>query len=128
MTTSGGRHPTAVPVRYCICTRIDIHKQVKRRLGNFETARAADAGLNWVHIGMWPVHDTCAELFAMVAILGQSRRPTFRFAHDRTRDTRSGDLVRCCVDLGGMTRELLTDRDPTFCIGSTSEGRANPSA
>jgi hypothetical protein len=32
--------------------------------------------------------------------------------------------VQCCADLGGVTREILTDRDPAFCIGSTSDGRA----
>src|SRR5947209_20094315 len=67
---------------------------------------------------------SCAELFAMVTILGQSRRPAFRFALDRTRDTTFSRVVQCCADLGGMTREMLTDRDPAFCIGSTSDGRA----
>jgi hypothetical protein len=33
-------------------------------------------------------------------------------------------LVRCLDDLGGTTREILTDRDPAFCIGATSDGRA----
>jgi hypothetical protein len=33
-------------------------------------------------------------------------------------------LVRCLDDLGGVTREVLTDRDPAFCIGATSDGRA----
>ena len=25
-------------------------------------------------------------------------------------------VLRCMVDLGGVTREMLTDRDPVFCI------------
>ncbi len=32
--------------------------------------------------------------------------------------------MRCLDDLGGVTRELLTDRDTAFCFGSTSDGRA----
>jgi hypothetical protein len=43
---------------------------------------------------------------------------------DHTRETTFRRLVRCCADLGGMTREILSDRDPAFCIGSTSDGRA----
>jgi transposase len=33
-------------------------------------------------------------------------------------------VLRCLVDLGGLTREILTDRDPAFCIGATSNGSA----
>jgi hypothetical protein len=33
-------------------------------------------------------------------------------------------VLRCLDDLGGVTREILTDRDPVFCIGSTSDGKA----
>jgi transposase len=90
----------------------------------FETAPGEQMQADWAHLGVWPLHDTRAELFAVVAILGQSRRPAFRFALDRTRETTFSRLVQCCVDLGGMTREILTDRDPAFCIGSTSDGRA----
>jgi transposase len=64
------------------------------------------------------------ELNAMVAILGCSRAPAVRFATDRTRTTSFERLVHCLDDLGGVTREILTDRDPAFCVGSTSDGRA----
>ena len=64
------------------------------------------------------------ELFAMVGILGCLRAPAVRFAVDRTRPTSLERLSWCLNDLGGVTREILTDRDPAFCIGSTSEGAA----
>jgi hypothetical protein len=70
------------------------------------------------------LHDTHAELFTMVTILVQRRAPAIRFATDRTRETAFSRVVQCCADMGGMTREMLTDRDPAFCIGSTSDGRA----
>ena len=90
----------------------------------FETDPGRQTQADWAHCGVWPLHGARAELFAMVAILGQSRRPAIRFALDRTRETSFRRLVQCCADLGGMTREILTDRDPAFCIGSTSDGRA----
>lgn len=58
------------------------------------------------------------------AILGCSRAPAIRFATDRTRTTSLERLTRCLADLGGVTREVLTDRDPAFCIGATGDGRA----
>ena len=64
------------------------------------------------------------ELNAMVAILGYSRVPAIRFAVDRTRPTSLERLVHCLDDLGGVTREVLTDRDPAFCVGATGDGRA----
>jgi transposase len=60
----------------------------------------------------------------MVAILGCSRAPAIRFAADQTRPTSLERVLRCMVDLGGATREVLTDRDPAFCIGATSDGSA----
>ena len=33
-------------------------------------------------------------------------------------------MVRCLDDLGGVTREILTDRDPAFCVGTTAKGCA----
>jgi hypothetical protein len=33
-------------------------------------------------------------------------------------------LLRCLTDLGGVTREILTDRDVAFCIGATSDGHS----
>jgi transposase len=64
------------------------------------------------------------ELYAMVAVLGCSRAVAIRIATDRTRETSLERLVGCLNDLGGVTREILTDRDAAFCIGSTSDGRA----
>jgi transposase len=64
------------------------------------------------------------EMSAMVAILGCSRAPAIRFGADQTRPTSLERVLRCLVDLGGLTRELLTDRDPAFCIGATSNGSA----
>lgn len=90
----------------------------------FETGPGQQTQADWAHCGVWPVGEGRAELFAMVTILGQSRRPAVRFALDRTRETTFRRLVQCCADLGGTTREILTDRDPAFCIGSTSDGRA----
>jgi len=42
----------------------------------------------------------------------------------RTRSTTLERLAWCVHDLGGVTREMLTDRDPAFCIGQTSSGAA----
>ena len=65
-----------------------------------------------------------ADLFGLVAVLGCSRAPTIRFALDRTRPTTLGLVLACLDDLGGVPREILTDRDAAFCIGATSDGRA----
>jgi hypothetical protein len=64
------------------------------------------------------------ELSAMVAILGCSRAPAIRFAADQTRATAFERMLHCLGDLGGVTREILTDRDVAFCIGATSDGHA----
>lgn len=60
----------------------------------------------------------------MVAILGCSRAPAFRFSIDQTRPSAFTTLLGCLDDLGGVTREMLTDRDPVFCVGATSNGSA----
>jgi transposase len=70
------------------------------------------------------VGDELVGLNALVAILGCSRAPAIRFALDRTRATTLERLGQCLIDLGGATREILTDRDPAFCMGATSDGRA----
>ena len=65
------------------------------------------------------------ELKVFVAILGYSRAPALRFATDTTRATRATTLERlvsCLDDVGGVPHEILTDRDPAFCVGSTSNG------
>lgn len=58
----------------------------------------------------------------MVVILCCSRAPAIRFATDLTRPTSLERLASCLDDLGGVTREVLTDRDHAFCIGQTSDG------
>ena len=90
----------------------------------FETDPGVQTQADWAILGPWPLGDTRVELSAMVAILGCSRAPAIRFATDRTRATSFARLVHCLDDLGGTTREILTDRDPAFCIGATGDGRA----
>jgi len=90
----------------------------------FETDPGVQTQADWAILGTWPVDGEPAELSAMVAILGCSRAPAVRFATDRTRVTSLERLTRCLDDLGGVTREVLTDRDPAFCIGATGDGRA----
>ena len=90
----------------------------------FETDPGVQAQADWALLGRWPLGDGLVELNALVAILGYSRAPAIRFATDRTRATTLDRLVACLDDLGGATREVLTDRDPAFCIGATSDGRA----
>jgi len=90
----------------------------------FETGPGLQTQADWAHLGLWPVGSEMVELSAMVAILGCSRAPAFRFATDQTRPTTLARLACCLDDLGGVTREVLTDRDPAFCIGQTAEGAA----
>jgi transposase len=90
----------------------------------FETAPGVQTQADWAHLGLFPLGDEMAELHAMVTILGCSRAPAVRFATNCTRATSLERLVRCVDDLGGVTREMLTDRDTAFCVGSTSDGRA----
>jgi transposase len=90
----------------------------------FETDPGLQTQADWALIGAWPLGDELVELNAMVAILGCSRAPAIRFATDRTRPTTLARLARCVDDLGGVTREVLTDRDPAFCIGADGAGRA----
>jgi transposase len=90
----------------------------------FETAPGVQTQADWAHVGLFPLGDEMVELHTMVTILGCSRAPAIRFATDCTRWTSLERLVTCFDDLGGVTREVLTDRDTAFCIGSTSDGRA----
>ena len=90
----------------------------------FETDPGVQVQADWAHLGPWPLGEAMVELRAMVAILGYSRTPAIRFAVDGTRPTSLERLLRCLDDLGGAPREVLTDRDPAFCIGATSDGRA----
>jgi len=82
----------------------------------FETDPGVQTQADWAILGAWPVDGEPAELSAMVAILGCSRAPAIRFATDRTRATSMERLTRCLDDLGGVTREVLTDRDPAFWV------------
>jgi len=90
----------------------------------FETGPGLQTQADWAHLGLWQLGDEMVQLCAMVAILGFSRAPAIRFATDTTRETGFRALVRCLDDLGGVTREILTDRDPAFCIGATGDGAA----
>lgn len=98
--------------------------QVKDPEIRFETDPGWQTQADWAVCGVWPLGPGRAELSALVTILGYSRRPAIRFATERTRPTTLSRLVACLDDLGGLSREILTDRDPAFCIGSTSDGRA----
>jgi transposase len=90
----------------------------------FETGPGQQTQADWSHLGPWPLGEQLADLYAMVAVLGCSRAPAIRFATDRTRPTSLERLAWCLHDLGGVTREVLTDRDPAFCIGQTAGGAA----
>jgi transposase len=98
--------------------------RIREPLVRFETDPGMQTQADWAQLGVWPLHDGVTELSALVAILGCSRAPAIHFATDRTRATTFTCLVRCLDDLGGTTREILTDRDPAFCIGATGDGRA----
>jgi len=98
--------------------------RVRDREIRFETDPGVQTQADWALIGAWPLGDELVELNALVAILGCSRAPAIRFATDRTRPTTLERLAHCLDDLGGATREILTDRDPAFCIGATGDGRA----
>ena len=90
----------------------------------FETEPGRQVQADWAHLGLWRLGERLVELYGMVAILGYSRRPAFRFATDLTRRTTLEKLVWCLHDLGGVPYEALTDRDPAFCVGQTSDGKA----
>ena len=90
----------------------------------FETGPGVQTQVDWAKLGLWPLGDQMVELSAMVGILGCSRAPGIRFAAEQTRRVSFERVLHCLVDLGGVTRELLTDRDPAFCIGATSDGSA----
>ncbi len=90
----------------------------------FETGPGEQTQADWAELGPWPLGTEMVELSAMVTILGNSRAPAVRFATDRTRETSLDRVLRCLHDLGGVTREILTDRDTAFVIGQTSDGAA----
>ncbi len=90
----------------------------------FETDAGVQTQGDWALLGLFPVEGRMVELNAYVAILGCSRKPAFRFALDRTRQTTLDCVLFCQDNLGGVTKEYLTDRDPAFCVGATSDGKA----
>lgn len=81
----------------------------------FETLPGVQTQADWKHLGVWPLGEEQTELHAMVTILGSSRMPAMRIATSCTREVSFERLVRCLDDLGGVSRELLTDRDTVFC-------------
>jgi transposase len=80
----------------------------------FETGPGEQTQADWAELGPWPLGTEMVELSAMVTILGNSRAPAVRFATDRTRETSLDRVLWCLHDLGGVTREILTDRDSAF--------------
>lgn len=90
----------------------------------FETDPGVQTQADWAKLGLWRLGEQLVEVSALVAILGCSRVPAIRFAADQTRPTSLERFLQCAVDLGGLTHEILTDRDPAFCIGATSDGQA----
>jgi transposase len=85
----------------------------------FETDPVVQAQGDWAHCGRWLLGGELLELHALVAVLGYSRMVAVRFATDTTRATTLELLPRVLDDLGGVTGEVLTDRDPAFVIGQT---------
>ena len=80
----------------------------------FEAAPGIQTQADWKDLGTWPLGDEMVELHAMVAALGLSRRPAIRMATAKTREVSFERLVRCLDDLGGVTREILTDCETVF--------------
>jgi transposase len=89
----------------------------------FETGPGIQTQGDWTDCGVWPLGDGAAELFAFVAILGDSRMPAIRFATDKTRPTTLERIVRCVDDLGGASAEFLTDRDTALVSGRRADDR-----
>jgi transposase len=90
----------------------------------FETDPGIQLQVDWAQLGPWPLADGTAELFGLVALLGYSRVPALRIATTHTRTTTLERFVTCLADLGGVPKEILTDRDSVFCVGQTSDGKA----
>lgn len=90
----------------------------------FETDPGVQTQADWAELGVWPLGERMDVLSAMVTVLGCSRAPAIRFATDRRRETSLHRVLLCQNYLGGATREMLTDRDPAFVIGQTSDGAA----
>ncbi|HLF70027.1 MAG TPA: IS21 family transposase [Actinomycetota bacterium] len=90
----------------------------------FETDPGVQTQIDWANLGLWPLGTEMVELKALVGILGFSRMPAIRFGVDKTRETAMAQIPALLHDLGGVTKEVLSDRDPVLVIGSTSDGKA----
>ncbi len=138
--------------RLAVCPTIrgtDLHAELKRSYGydgsypafarhllklrpllvkepeiRFETGPGVQTQADWADLGLWPLGEQMVELHAMVAVLGCSRRPALRMAIDQTRPTTFERVVRCLDDLGGATKEILTDRASAFVIGTRHDRSA----
>jgi transposase len=99
-------------------------KQPEESEVRFETGPGVQTQMDWAEMGTWPLGEGRAELKSLVGVLGFSRTPAFRFATDKTRPTTLRLATAVFDDLGGSTKEVLTDRDSAFVIGQTSDGRA----
>jgi transposase len=86
----------------------------------FETAAGVQTQVDWKHLGLWPLGEEMVQLHALVAVLGHSRMPAIRIASSCTRAVTFERLLRCLDDLGGVSRELLTDRDTALCTAGGS--------
>ena len=89
----------------------------------FETDPGVQTQMDWADCGLWPLGTETVELHALVAVLGFSRHVGLRFAADKTRPTTLELVPWILHDLGGATKEMLTDRDSVFVIGETSYKR-----
>lgn len=90
----------------------------------FETEPGRQTQIDWASLGRQRLGEAMVPLFALIAVLGASRAPAIRFATDRTRSTTLYAVAGRLADVGGVTREVLTDRDPAFCVGATADGHA----
>ena len=90
----------------------------------FETAPGVQVQMDWTTLGRWPLGGELVELKALVALLAFSRMVALALATDQTRDTTLSLVPQVLADLGGAPQEILTDRDPVFVIGETSDKRA----
>ncbi len=90
----------------------------------FETDPAHQVQVDWADCGDWLLEDRLVRLKALVAVLGYSRMVAVRFATDSTRTTTLELLVQLLDELGGVPRQVLSDRDPALVIGQTPGGRA----
>jgi transposase len=118
-----GSYPTAMR-----SMRPLLRSRVREDEVRFETDPGHQTQVDWAHLGHQRLGDGMAPLFALIAILGASRAPAIRFATDRTRETTLHAITGCLADLGGASTEILTDRDPAFCVGTTGDGHAILSA